>query len=395
MKQKLLKHNKEYEKEIANYIQNPVDSDVEQEEEKNEKAVQSKLAKIKKDADEEEEEEWKKAELSDSSDSDIDINDPRLFDRKFWEKKPKDYANEEKMKKQQEKGGDEDGPDEKEKEKEGRFLKNKARVEAAREKQAKQAAAQQGAKKDVELTPEMIAKKLKEILASRGRRGTDRKQVIDDLRLLASKSSAPLTLLKVQIALCSALFETSLNRGTHMQIDYWKAALEELNSIITSLNKNPQIRLSEDEEVEEKDDDDNEDIEKAIGLFISAPTNEQKERKKLQREESADGKTEYVTGNLYSFIHRIATEYTNSLRHIDHHTPEYLIRLRDESDLIELISRAQDYYTKIKKEHFVARVILRRMELVYYHYNPDFDLQKNVTPSPEEKEGKKKKDKKS
>jgi len=202
-----------------------------------------------------------------------------LFDRKFWEKKPKDYAKEERLKTQQDKGT-EDGPDSKELEKEARLRKDEERKKAAEEKRlAKQAAAQQGAKKDVELTPEMIAKKLKEILASRGRRGTDRKQVIEDLRLLASKSRAPLTLLKVQIALCSALFETSLNRGTHMQIDYWKAALEELNSIITSLNDNPQIRLSEDEEVEEKDDDDNEDIEKVIGSFISAPANEQKEKK--------------------------------------------------------------------------------------------------------------------
>jgi len=32
MKQKLLKHNKEFEKEIANYIQNPLGSDEEEEE---------------------------------------------------------------------------------------------------------------------------------------------------------------------------------------------------------------------------------------------------------------------------------------------------------------------------------------------------------------------------
>jgi len=103
-----------------------------------------------------------------------------------------------------------------------------------------------------------------------------------------------------------------------MQIDYWKAALEELNRIVISLDENPQIRLSEDEEIEEKDDDDNEDIEKVIGSFISAPANEQKEGKKKLKEKATpedvdgDGKVEYVMGNLYSFIHRIATEYTNS-----------------------------------------------------------------------------------
>jgi len=240
----------------------------------------------------------------------------------------------------------------------------------------------QGAKKEVELTPEMIAKKLKEILAARGRRGTDRKQVIDDLRLLASKARNPVTLLKVQITLVSALFETSLNRGTHMLVDFWKDALQELNSIITSLEENPQVRLSEDEEVEEKDDDDDDTLEKTIGNFISTTSDEKKEKalddkkaKKAAKTPEGD-KVEYVIGNLYSFIHRIAAEFTNSLRHIDHHSPDYIVRLRDERDLVKLIARAQQYYTKIGKEQFVARVTLRRLELVYYHFNPEFDLQK-------------------
>jgi len=160
MKQKLLKHNKEYEKEIANYIQNPLESDAEEEEEKApEKPKPSVQEKKSKEAEEEDDDEWKEDESD--SDSDIDLNDPRLFDRKFWEKKPKDYAKEERMKKIQDKGP-EDGPDEKEREKERRVKVDEERKRIAEEKRlAKQAAAQQGAKKDVELTPEMITKKIK------------------------------------------------------------------------------------------------------------------------------------------------------------------------------------------------------------------------------------------
>jgi len=146
MKQKLLKHNKEYEKEIANYIQNPLESDAEEEEEKApEKPKPSVQEKKSKEAEEEDDDEWKEDESD--SDSDIDLNDPRLFDRKFWEKKPKDYAKEERMKKIQDKGP-EDGPDEKEREKERRVKVDEERKRIAEEKRlAKQAAAQQGAKK--------------------------------------------------------------------------------------------------------------------------------------------------------------------------------------------------------------------------------------------------------
>jgi len=70
----------------------------------------------------------------------------------------------------------------------------------------------------------------------------------------------------------------------------------------------------------------------------------------------------------------MCAEFTKSLRYIDHHTPEYLSRLRDEQSLIALVSRAQDYYSRIGKESFVARVILRRMELTYYHYDPKLDV---------------------
>jgi len=104
-------------------------------------------------------------------------------------------------------------------------------------------------------------------------------------------------------------------------------------------------------------------------------------KKQEEKVEEIDGnQVEYVIGNLYSFIHRIATEYTNSLRHIDHHSPDYLTRLRDEQSLIQLIARAQDYYTKINKTHFLVRCILRRMELVYYHYSSEYDkLNKDAT----------------
>lgn len=49
----------------------------------------------------------------------------------------------------------------------------------------------------VEYTPEMVLKKLKEILAMFGRRAADKNAMIDDLKLLATKASDPAALLKV------------------------------------------------------------------------------------------------------------------------------------------------------------------------------------------------------
>lgn len=82
---------------------------------------------------------------------------------------------------------------------------------------------------------------------------------------------------------------------------------------------------------------------------------------------------QYVPGNLYSFVQRLCAELKKSLQCIDPHTPDYVVRLKDEPSLVELVKQTREYYQKINKPVFERLSVLMYLELVYYHYDPASD----------------------
>jgi len=127
--------------------------------------------------------------------------------------------------------------------------------------------------------------------------------------------------------------------ATHLPLDKWKAVLTNLNTILNLLEKNPNITLHEEEpaQVPEEVDEDGE-----------AP------------------ETTAVVGSLLAFIQRVDDEFLKSLQAIDPHTQDYVQRLQDESVLLELAERAQNYYTKVGNLKAAARIASRRVEHIYY-----------------------------
>jgi len=136
----------------------------------------------------------------------------------------------------------------------------------------------------MDFTPEQVIKKLSELDKLRGRKGTDRNIMIEDLKCLSSKATTAATQLKVNTTLASALFDVTLNKGenTYMEISLWRDAHDVLLNIVKMLMENPKVRLSEDEQVEESFDEGENEEEKKIAGYI---TRADEERKKKQDEE--------------------------------------------------------------------------------------------------------------
>jgi len=281
---------------------------------------------------------------------DLSATTSKYFTRKYWEL-PKKVLQEDLETKvvRERKQGKKKTPEEEEKERE---LKEKERKKKEEEKKKKE---------EVEYTPEMVNKKLLEILSMRGKKGADRHQMIDDLKTLAIKATAPATLLKVNTTLCSTLIDTNLNKGAFMTKSVWKQAHEVLNRILMILQQNPGVRLSEDEQVEESFDDFGNEDKKRIQDFVTSfesaeiqrKREERKELEKASRARLEDGtEIQYINGNLFSFIRQMTIEFRKALQHIDPHSQDYVIRLRDEPGLIDLIVKTKDYYGRIEKKGF-------------------------------------------
>jgi translation initiation factor 3 subunit C len=78
------------------------------------------------------------------------------------------------------------------------------------------------------------------------------------------------------------------------------------------------------------------------------------------------GQTFGIRGSIVSFIDRLDDEFTKSLQNIDPHTTDYVDRLKDETELYTTIVRGQIYFEENGLNESTSRVIMRRLEHLYY-----------------------------
>ncbi|GJP63734.1 hypothetical protein CLOP_g20784 [Closterium sp. NIES-67] len=281
MKQKLKKNNKLYEAVIEKFRASP-ESDEEEEEDEDEE---------EEDEDEEEDEEG--------------VEDP--LDRKGGEEE------------EEEEGG------------EGWETK-KSKKDRALEKQFQ--------RDHSEIKWEEVNQKLKEIIAARGRKGTDRVEQVEQLTYLAKVAKTPAQKLEVMMQVVSAQFDVSQNLHLHLPVPVWRKCAENITTILDILEGNHNIVLDENYEVVE---DDNE----------------------TQKGADFEG-TIRVWGSVVSFVERMDDELFKSLQCTDPYTKTYLERLKDEPTLLALAQNAQAYSLRVGDTKGASRAARRLVEHIYY-----------------------------
>ncbi|CAI7903982.1 unnamed protein product [Closterium sp. NIES-53] len=168
-----------------------------------------------------------------------------------------------------------------------------------------------------EIKWEEVNQKLKEIIAARGRKGTDRvEQVV------------------------SAQFDVSQNLHLHLPVPVWRKCAENIMTILDILEGNHNIVLDENYEVVE---DDNE----------------------TQKGADFEGKIR-VWGSVVSFVERMDDELFKSLQCTDPYTKTYLERLKDEPTLLALAQNAQAYSLRVGDTKGASRAARRLCEHIYY-----------------------------
>ncbi|KAI9017901.1 eukaryotic translation initiation factor 3 subunit 8 N-terminus-domain-containing protein [Phycomyces nitens] len=196
-----------------------------------------------------------------------------------------------------------------------------------------------GGKRMVELTADNFFSTLKEVLENRGKKNTNRDDQIITLQRLLKSARSPFQIISVLLLLISSRFDINLSMAGFLPVPVWKAAEKELNLLLETLEKNPQFVVREDAEMLEEDD---KDITPAPGQVVA------------------------LRGSVVSFIERLDDEFTKSLQNIDQHSTDYIDRLRDEPQLYTMLVRVQIYGEKYNMENTVSRVVMRRIDHLYF-----------------------------
>lgn len=201
--------------------------------------------------------------------------------------------------------------------------------------------------KTVQYTPESIFKHLRAIMESRGKKNTDRLEQIKVMEKLLEIATTPYQRIRVLLAIVSTRFDLGSGTAGPMPLEHWKAAEEELSTLLQVLGEATEYVVVEN--AEEWDDDEKPPTLKDGEKFIKVP------------------------GSIVSYVERLDDELVRSLQSIDPHTSEYIERLSDESSLYNIIFRAMLYYETVQKEESLSvpqdsvnRIVMRRLEHIYF-----------------------------
>lgn len=364
-RQRIKKYNKDFETEIAAWRENPVDDEVEErvevaaesdsdsdssEDEKPSKTPQQLRkgrggsAKIRGEDGEDDGEEsdssyWGNSdETTSSSDSDDDKYADNLA-AKFL-KKPL--------------GGDKEDKEAREKKRERKGKKDD-RIARAQDDDYEDGDDWQAVKggipmqvekpkmfaKDAEINHASVLKKLHEIVAARGKKGTDRNEqiaMLSELLSIADQNNlGPAFQIKIMFAIISALFDYNLKTTPCMKPETWHKTLSYINSCLDDLFEHRESLV--------------------VGENIS------------EESESLQEAPFRIKGCILTIVEKMDEEFTKILQNADAHSPEYIERLKDENNVCAIIDRLQDYLEMRGAPSDLCRVYLRKIDHLYYKFD--------------------------
>ncbi|GAA5987963.1 hypothetical protein JCM11641_005965 [Rhodosporidiobolus odoratus] len=188
------------------------------------------------------------------------------------------------------------------------------------------------------VSSEGIYKALAAVLEARGRKNTNREEQIKTLESLLTVAATTYQKIRVILALIASHLDYNPATNTHMPLDSWSAAREQLDALLTLLHEDTSYAVRE----QAPDYDD-----------------------QVERTPSKDEPVVIVRGSVMSLVDRLDDEFTKSLQNLDPHAGEYIDRLKDEKVIYSTVVAAQVYCEKVKEAEHLDRIVMRRLEHIY------------------------------
>lgn len=196
--------------------------------------------------------------------------------------------------------------------------------------------------KDAEIDVPLVLAKLNEIMSARGKKRTDRRMQIDmlfELRDIAEQHNLGVAVaVKIHFNIISAIYDYNQKISEPMKLEHWSKLLDVMQSMMKLLLANDNITMSES--VAEENEE-----------FINP--------------------TFYIRGCPLAAVERLDDEFTKLLKECDPHSNDYVERLKDEVTVTRIIESVLQYFEKIGNNNERCRIYLRKIEHLYYKFDPE------------------------
>ncbi|XP_065365981.1 eukaryotic translation initiation factor 3 subunit C [Calliphora vicina] len=196
--------------------------------------------------------------------------------------------------------------------------------------------------KDAEIDVPLVIAKLIEIMSARGKKRTDRRMQIDmlfELRDIAEQHSLGVAVaVKIHFNIISAIYDYNQKISEPMKLEHWVKLLDVMQSMMKLLLANEDITMSES--VSEENEE-----------FITP--------------------TYLIRGCPLAAVERLDDEFTKLLKECDPHSNDYVLRLKDEVNVTRIIESVLQYFEKIGNNNERCRIYLRKIEHLYYKFDPE------------------------
>lgn len=209
--------------------------------------------------------------------------------------------------------------------------------------------------KGTEINHQLVVKKLAEVISARGKKGTDRREQVELLHELLNISNVndlgPAIGCKINFGIIASIFDYNPAISAAMKPDYWEKCKDKIQEQLELLISNTDI---------------------TIGEHVPEDS------------ECLDKKPYRVRGCMLSVVEKMDEEFVKMLKECDAHSTEYVDRLKDETRVCVIIEKLQTYLEATGISSELCRVYLRRIEHIYYKFDPDVFRQRRGELSEDE-----------